>query len=92
MLKRGIERSLSVLDDIMWKLEIDTLNAEEARSLEIREALGRLTTIKSDLTGAKQKIIEATQDEWGNIRDEILVALDQTRRYLGTDSPAVWKA
>lgn len=88
--KRGIERSLSDLDETIWKLEMDTIDAEESRSMEIREALGRLHAMKSDLIVAKQKIIDATQEEWGRIRDEILGSLDQARRYLRTESPAMW--
>jgi hypothetical protein len=90
--KRGIERSLSDLDDKIWKLEIDTIDAEEARSTEIWEVIGRLNAMKSDLIGAKQKLIDATQEEWGRTRDEILGSLDQTRRYLRTEGPAMWNA
>jgi hypothetical protein len=89
MLKRGIERSLSDLDDKIWKIEIDTLGAGEGQSAEIRETLGRMNAMKSDLIGAEQKIVGATQEEWGRIRDEILGSLDQARRYPGNEGPAI---
>lgn len=86
-LKKGIRRSLSDLDFGITRLEGIAEDAGEEASDEIREEIGRLEGMKTELTGAEKKLGDAPEEEWNRVRDETLGALVQARRFLRHEGP-----
>ena len=84
-IKKGIQRSLSDLDDETWRLEVASLDAVGSRRKKIRDAIGRLDGIKADLARAEKELPDIPVEEWVGVRDELLDRLDAARQFLRND-------
>jgi len=87
-IRKGIQKSLSDLNDEIGRLEESAADADGEQSNQQWEEIGRLEDFKAGLIEAEKSIRDTPQSEWNRIRDEALRTLDAARRYLRNEGPA----
>jgi hypothetical protein len=87
VIRKGIQKSLSELDDEIWQLNIAALDAENGEEEKLMKKMERLVDLRVGLTRAEKEFAEHAQEEWARVRDETLGTLDEARRYFLNEHP-----
>ena len=85
IIRKGIQKSLSELDDEIWQLNIAALDAEKAEEDRLRKRIEPLVELRIGLTRAERELADHSHEEWPRVRDETLGTLDEARRYFNNE-------
>jgi len=87
IVQKGVEKTLSELNDEIVRLEEAAAHAGADGRQEIWEEIGRLDDMKADLLMKGEQLRDIPQEEWNHIRDETLESLSEARRFLRKEGP-----
>ncbi len=81
IIQKGIQRSLSDLDDEIWRLTMSAMDTK-GQDENFRREIGRLEEMRENLTRAEKDLKDDHQEEWIRVRDTALGTLEEARKYF----------